>query len=228
VSTLVVVSHPDDEVLGCGGFIWNLRQAGQPVRCCVLSGSVEARRERPDLDQLHAHLKASQAVLGLEDAIVGPFPNIAFNCVPHLELTRFIEAAIRSTQATRILTHYPGDLNNDHLHTSLACQAAARLSQRDASVPPLRELLFMEVPSSTDWAFAGSHPAFAPTAFVEIGERGLAKKLEALQAYEGVMRPYPHPRSEEVIRGLAAMRGGQCGAAWAEAFQVAFVRLGHG
>ena len=36
----------------------------------------------------------------------------------------------------------------------------------------------------------------------------------------GVMRPYPHPRSDEYITGLAAMRGGQWGMEFAEAFEV--------
>lgn len=36
----------------------------------------------------------------------------------------------------------------------------------------------------------------------------------------GVMRPYPHPRSTEYISGLAAMRGGQWGLMYAEAFEV--------
>lgn len=36
----------------------------------------------------------------------------------------------------------------------------------------------------------------------------------------GVKRPYPHPRSAEYISGLAAMRGGQWGLMYAEAFEV--------
>ena len=43
---------------------------------------------------------------------------------------------------------------------------------------------------------------------------------EALSMYRDVMRPYPHPRSEEYIMGLAAMRGGQWGMEFAEAFEV--------
>ena len=43
---------------------------------------------------------------------------------------------------------------------------------------------------------------------------------EALSMYRGVMRPYPHPRSAEYIMGLAAMRGGQWGMEFAEAFEV--------
>jgi len=36
------------------------------------------------------------------------------------------------------------------------------------------------------------------------------------------MRPYPHPRSKEVLKGLAALRGGQSGKIYAEAFQSVF------
>ena len=45
-------------------------------------------------------------------------------------------------------------------------------------------------------------------------------KIKALSMYRGVMRPYPHPRSAEYITGLAAVRGGQWGVNYAEAFEV--------
>lgn len=61
--------------------------------------------------------------------------------------------------------------------------------------------------------------------FVEIGQDFLAKKLKALEAYRGVMRPYPHPRSVEVVKGIAAYRGGQSGTNYAEAFQCVFQLL---
>ena len=53
----------------------------------------------------------------------------------------------------------------------------------------------------------------------------LSKKLEALDAYRGVKRDYPHPRSAQAIEGLAAYRGAQSGCNYAEAFQVAFRRI---
>jgi len=49
------------------------------------------------------------------------------------------------------------------------------------------------------------------------------RKIEALRAYRGVLRAAPHPRSEQVLRGLAAYRGGQRRLLEAEAFQTAFV-----
>lgn len=49
--------------------------------------------------------------------------------------------------------------------------------------------------------------------------------MEALGAYKGVMRPYPHPRSEEALRGLAANRGSQAGCDYAEGFESVLRRI---
>lgn len=225
MSTLIVVAHPDDEALGAGAMAADLAARGESVRTCILSGDVGARAHRPALDRLRANMLSAHRVLGLPDPIVGDFPNIEFNTVPHLALVQFIEAAMVETGATALFTHPPRDLNNDHLHVSLACQAAARLFQRRASVAPLQRLAFVETLSSTDWAFPDGSGGFQPNAFFEITEEALEKKIAALEAYEGVMRPSPHPRRAEVIRALASYRGGQAGVHYAEAYQVVFERL---
>jgi hypothetical protein len=95
-----------------------------------------------------------------------------------------------------------------------------RLFQRKP-IKPLTALYFMEIPSSTDWAFPVDGQQFRPDTFIEIGEDGLSRKLEALCAYEGVMRKYPHPRSDEAIRALAVLRGSQVGRNLCEGFQTA-------
>lgn len=224
MSVLIVVSHPDDEVLGCGATAAGLARAGHAVTACILSGDVDARQHRPDLETLRANAREANALLGLREPILGPFPNIAFNTVPHLQLVQFIEQAIAATGATTIFTHHPADLNDDHLQTSRACQAAARLGQRKPGLPPLRDLLFMEVPSSTDWAFPGTLPGFTPDTFVPVDEELVALKIRALGCYAGVMRPAPHSRSDEVLRSLATTRGASAGVRYAEAFQAAFRR----
>lgn len=225
MSVLIVVSHPDDEVLGCGGTVAALAAQGIEVRSCILSGQVNARQHRPSVQRLYQDTLRAQEILGLGAPIMGDFPNIHFNTVPHLALVQFIEEAIIETQADVIFTHHPSDLNNDHLHTSTACQAAARLFQRRADVPRLKALYFMEVLSSTDWGFADNRAAFTANAFFPI-EETLETKLNALEAYSGVMRDFPHPRSREIVTGLAAYRGGQAGLRYAEAFQSVFQLLG--
>ena len=82
----------------------------------------------------------------------------------------------------------------------------------------------MEIPSSTEWSLDSSMNRFTPNYFVEIGKDGVEIKLNALKAYKGVMREYPHPRSEEAIKGLAAFRGSQSGCNYAEAFECVYRR----
>ncbi|UOQ87018.1 PIG-L deacetylase family protein [Gracilibacillus salinarum] len=224
MSYLVVVAHPDDEVLGAGASIYKLAQEGHSVNVCILSGEVNARNFRPTTDELNEDVNNSMNKLGVDRVISGNFPNIEFNNAGHLKLVQFIEAAILETNADIVFTHHPADLNNDHLHTSMACQAAVRLFQRRNDVAPLKELLFMEVPSSTEWGLNKAMNQFSPNMFIEVGELSVEKKIEALAQYRGVMRAYPHPRSEEAIKGLAAYRGGQSGMVYAEAFESVFRR----
>lgn len=221
---LIVAAHPDDEVLGAGATMYKLAKEGKEINVCILSANAEARAFRPDDEELKDDMKKSMELLGVNKIICGDFPNIMMNTVPHIELVQFIEEAIIETGADIIITHHPSDLNNDHLHTSLACQEAARLFQRRKNIKPLKELLYMEVPSATEWALNNSLNKFNPNFFYEVGEEAINKKIEALSLYIGVMRDYPHPRSAKAMKGLALYRGSQSGCNYAEAFEYCFRR----
>jgi LmbE family N-acetylglucosaminyl deacetylase len=221
---LTVTAHPDDEVLGFGGTSFVVSQKGYKVYNLILSGDVDARQHRPEVKDLQNHTSKAQQIIGAEPPILGPFPNIKFNTVPHLELVQHIEKYIEELEPELVFTHHPYDLNNDHYHTSKACQAAVRLFQRKP-VKPINGLYFMEIPSSTDWAFPVDSQNFSPNTFIEIGKEGVEKKIESLSMYEGVMRDFPHPRCKEILTGLAAYRGGQAGLNYAEAFQAVFQRI---
>ena len=223
MNILVVAAHPDDEVLGFGATGAILADKGGSIKTCFASGSVDARGARPTDDSLREHTEEAQRLLGFDPPIYGPFPNIRMNTVPHLDLVQFVERAIVEHSAEVIVTHHPYDINDDHRQVAKAAMAAARASQRQpGNVPPLRALLHMEVPSSTDWVFASADARFNPDTYVECGAGGLKRKLDALAAYEGVMRPYPHPRSVEAIEALATVRGAEAGMELAEAFVTGF------
>lgn len=221
---LIVVAHPDDEVLGAGALMYVKSHKADRVDVCVLSGGAEVRHLRPGDAELESDIAGSSGILGVHSLVKGNFPNIQLNTVPHLKLVQFIEESIARCQPDVVITHHPGDTNNDHLHTSLACQAAIRLFQRRPEVRPLRELWFMEVLSATEWGVNQAMQPFTPNTFVEVGEEGVDAKIRALSKYRDVMRPYPHPRSPEALKGLAAYRGAQAGLCYAEAFQCVFRR----
>ncbi len=217
---LIVVAHPDDEVLGAGASIYKWTRHGDEVDVCIMSSEAKARAYRPDDKELDDDTHKAVASLGVKKLYEGTFPNIEMNTVPHLQLVQFIEQAILESAPDIVITHHPADPNNDHLQTSMACQEAIRLAQRRSEVKPLREFWYMEVPSCTEWAVNSAMDRFRPNCFVEVGIDGIRAKVDALGMYRGVMRPYPHPRSEEFIKGLATYRGSQFQQKYAEAFEV--------
>lgn len=219
---LVVVAHPDDEVLGAGATIQKLINHGNHVAVAIMANHAAARANISDT--LVADQNRAMGILGVTQVYAADFPNIKMNTVPHLDLVQFVEKCIEDFQAEVIITHHPSDTNIDHIETSRAVQAASRLFQRKEGIPALRELLYMEVLSSTEWSFDSSSNRFMPNCYVEVEKEGVEVKLKALSAYKGVMRPYPHPRSNEAIEGLAAYRGAQAGCNYAEAYECAFRR----
>lgn len=222
---LIVVAHPDDEVLGAGASIRKFVNRGDVVDVCIMSAQAKARAHRPDDSELFADAEKSSELLGVRKNYFGDFPNIEMNNVSHLKLVQFIEKAIAESAPDVVITHHPSDVNNDHLHTSLACQAAIRLFQRKPGMKPISEFWYMEVLSSTEWSVNTATNRFSPNLYVETGKEGIECKISALEAYRGVMRPYPHPRSREAIEGLAAYRGSQAGCNYAEAFECVLRRL---
>lgn len=220
---LIIVAHPDDEILGFGATGAKLVDQGESVQPVILCGNVDIRYKRPTDDELHADMLAANSHLGFKEPVLGSFPNIRMNTVPHVEIVQFIEAQIEKFQPDRIFTHHPGDLNDDHRQISNACLAAARLFQRRADVKPIDMLAFMEIQSATDWGYEPVGTSFRPNFYVEVGDY-LDRKIESLECYRNVMRDYPHPRSAEALRGVAAYRGGQAGQSYSEAFEIVLKR----
>lgn len=217
---LIVVAHPDDEVLGAGASISRWTQNGDIVDVVIMCAEAKARAFRPDDNELEDDTNASTKYLGVDRIFEATFPNIEMNTVPHLRLVQFIESAIKESEPDIVITHHPADTNNDHLQTSMACQEAIRLFQRRPEVKRVKEFWYMEVPSCTEWAINNAMNLFRPNCYVEVGQEGVDAKITALGMYRGVMRPYPHPRSAEYITGLAVVRGSQWGTNYAESFEI--------
>lgn len=219
---LVVVAHPDDEILGAGASIHKLIKEGNKVAIAIMVSQAEARKNLSDT--LHDDEVKALSIIGVEKIYHANFPNIKMNTVPHLKLVQFVEKCIEDWGANVVFTHHPSDTNNDHIMTSYAVQASCHLFQRRDNFPTLKQLFYMEILSSTEWSFDTSANRFTPNYFIEIGKEGVEVKIKALLAYRGVMRPYPHPRSNEALEGLAAYRGAQAGCNYAEAFECVFMR----
>ena len=222
---LIVVAHPDDEVLGAGASIRKWSQNGDVVDIVIMCTEAKARAFRPEDNELEDDTNESTKFLGVNKKYEATFQNIEMNTVPHIKLVQFIESAIKESEPDVIITHHSSDTNNDHLQTSMACQEAIRLFQRRPEVKSICEFWYMEVGSATDWCLNSAMNAFRPNTYIEVGKKGVDAKIKALSMYRGVMRPYPHPRSNEAMEGLAAWRGSQVGCKHAEAFECVMRRI---
>ena len=214
-STVVVfAAHPDDDILGCGGTIAKLTQEGSKVHIVFLADGESSRSDITDINSLiqqrKQNAKKALKILGCDSIEFLGFPDNRLDSLDLLDVVKKIEGFIDAYKPYTIFTHYAHDLNIDHQITHNAVVTACRPQPGHC----VKELLFFEVPSSTEWNLS---KAFMPNYFVDISST-LSLKIDALNAYKNEMKSFPHPRSIKAIESLSYYRGASSGCKAAEAF----------
>lgn len=219
-TVLVIAAHPDDEILGCGGAMAKHARRGDQVHVAILAEGLTSRDEQRDrsrhLGELSELAKAAQRaneILGAASLVLHDFPDNRMDSLDRLDVTKFVEGLVAKHRPEIVYTHHAGDVNIDHRVIHDAVITACRPQPGHC----VKQLLFFEVASSTEWQPPGSAPFFTPNWFVDIADT-LDLKLAALQAYESEMRAWPHARSIRALEHLARWRGASIGAEAAEAF----------
>lgn len=218
-NVLVVAAHPDDEILGCGGVIAKHKKNGDKVNVLIAAEGITSRnlklKDKQNLDKLKSEANSANEVLGVDNLYLEGLPDNRLDKLLRLETVKLIEKYIKKTQPVIIYTHHSGDVNIDHqvLHHSVvtACRPIPDMS--------VKEILYFEVLSSTEWQTPYSNTIFTPNWFVEINDT-IDLKLKAIECYKSEMREWPHPRSIKGVETLALHRGGSIGVDFAEAFML--------
>lgn len=216
MTVLVLAAHPDDEVLGCGGTIAALAQAGHRVVVAILAEGITSRPDHDPAEVLRLRETARNVgeLLGAEHVELHGLPDNRLDMVPMLTLAQMVEDIVDRVQPDVVYTQHGGDLNVDHAALFRATLTATRPVQGC----PVRAVYAYEVASSTEWAF-GQFGGFHPNAFVDITAT-LDAKLAAMALYETEGRAFPHPRSPEALTAQARRWGAAVGVGAAEAFAV--------
>jgi len=218
---LVVAAHPDDEVLSCGGTIARHAYQGDEVHCLILGEGITSRYsqrgEAPEeeLKQLKSEAEQAANILGIKKVFFRDFPDNRFDTVPLLEIVKAIEEVKDEVKPDIIYTHHQGDLNIDHQITFKAALTACRPLKGET----VKEIYSFEIPSSTEWNSPDAGTYFTPNVFVDISET-FSKKIDAMKAYKGESREYPHPRSPEALEIIAKRWGVSVGRELVEAFKL--------
>jgi N-acetylglucosamine malate deacetylase 1 len=216
----LIVAHPDDEILGCGGTIASHAKAGDEVHVLILAEGITSRDNKRDLESRADELKKlkqtardANNVLGVTSLVLHDFPDNRMDSVDRLDLIKVIEEFIVKNNPNIIYTHHPKDINIDHRCVNDAVIVASRPIPGSS----VELLLFFETVSSTEWQAADKDSNFIPNWWVDISET-LELKMQALETYQSEMRPWPHARSSEAVKHLAHWRGASIGCNAAEAF----------
>lgn len=210
---LVVAPHPDDEVLGCGGTIARLTDAGTEVHVAIVTTGKPPRFSAEQAATVRAESRVAHDLLGIAQTHFLALPAAELDRVPHAEVNAALSRVFAAVRPVTVFVPFVGDVHMDHQIVFRSCLVAAR--PRDANAPA--KLLAYETLSETNWGAPGIDPAFAPTTFIDIADT-LERKIEAFAAFTSQCRDFPDERSFEAIRALATLRGATVHRRAAEAF----------
>jgi len=221
---LVVVAHPDDELLGLGATIHHLiADHSCQVKVVILGEGITSRSDDRDVEKWKSHLEihtknieSAKDILGYQELSLYDFPDNRFDGVELLDIIKVIEKEKLEFAADVIFTHHRGDLNVDHQRTNEAVFTATRPMEHEK----VKTIITFETPSSTEWQAPNSNTSFLPNLFMEVSKESLSAKINAMECYENERRSFPHPRSPESLRNRAGYWGAVIGVPHAEAFQI--------
>ncbi|MBA3704605.1 MAG: PIG-L family deacetylase [Bacteroidetes bacterium] len=219
---MIVVAHPDDELLGLGATMNKLiTKYGVKTHLVILGEGITSRSDKRDSkkwkNELKTHknnINTAKDCIGYHSVSIHDFPDNRFDSVDLLDIVKVIEKEKNEFKPTVIFTHHGGDLNIDHQRTFETVITATRPMKDEA----VTTIIAFETPSGTEWQASTDPRHFIPNLFFEVSEKNVAAKIKAMEAYEFEKRKYPHPRSPEALKIQAQRWGIIVGKHFAEAF----------
>ena len=218
---LTFFAHPDDETLAAGATINKLSKNGCRVYAAIPSTGIHARKnilnkETRDKNLLSLNNDTFKAlsIIGIKksDIFLGDFDDNELDKHTLLKLIHWIEKIINKIKPDAIFTHHRYCTNIDHQY----CHEASIVASR-ASINSHIPVFCGEIPGSTGHL---KPTQWEPNLYINVSEDDVNAKINAMQTFKDETRPDPHPRSPEVLRSLAKVRGSESGFYFAECFMI--------
>jgi LmbE family N-acetylglucosaminyl deacetylase len=219
---MIVVAHPDDELLGLGASMHRLiKEYNTSTHVVILGEGITSRSDTRDkslwekeLAKHKENIKNATAAIGYGSVKTYDFPDNRFDSVALLDIIKIVEKEKQAFGPEIIFTHHGGDVNIDHQRTFEAVITACRPMAGEQ----VKTIVSFETPSGTEWRASTDPRHFIPNFFVEVKEENMRAKILGMESYEFEKRAYPHPRSPEALRVQAQRWGVSVGVGYAEAF----------
>lgn len=217
---LVIVAHPDDEILGQAGTVRKLSNKGICCRAVIVAEGMTSRVNKrnefdfEELKELQADAKNSADIVGYQSIDFCGLPDNRLDGMELLDVVKIVREYVEKYEPDTIFTHHHGDLNIDH---RIVCEAVLTAC-RPVKGYSVKRIYAFETPSSTEWNYTYDE-SFKPNVYFDVSET-IQKKVEALKCYRSESEDSPHPRSSEALLALSEFRGSNVGVKYAEAFML--------
>lgn len=208
MNILVFAPHNDDEVLGIGGTISKYAKEGHSVIVCEVTSGLKYKMMQQEAAKAHS-------LLGVADSIFLNLPVAQLADYSKTELNAKIGEVVQGMKPEIVYMPFIWDMHLDHRYVTEAVLVAIR------PLPgcTIKKAYMYETLSETGWNIPYGDHVFSPTTWVDIGET-IEDKINAMKCYQSQIKKYPHPRSIEGIKYMAACRGSIIGVQYAESFML--------
>jgi LmbE family N-acetylglucosaminyl deacetylase len=204
---VIYVCHVDDGVLGCGGTIPQLIDAGHTVDVVYITEDYNYHPDKNYDNREEAHEALGELGVDPDHIHFLDFPTMKLDTIPVIDVNIAFEELDLDPEV--IITLDPDDVNQDHWTAYESAMIIGR------SIDSQVGIMTMEVVSSSEWG----EGAFEPNFYVDISET-VEDKLAAMEQIESELETWPHPRSREGITTKAKQRGMEIGLDHAEGFRL--------
>ncbi len=172
---LVVVAHPDDEILGCGGTILKHLKNGDEVSVLILGEGETSKENGSNIEDRQKAAQKAAKFLGVQNLFLQKLPDNQFDSLPLLKIVKIVERYLNQVKPRMVYTHHAYDLNIDHRITFQAVLTSCR-PQPNFFV---KKILTFETLSSTEWQVKDKKHLFFPNVYQDISDF-IGKKNEVL------------------------------------------------
>ena len=247
---LVVVAHPDDELLGLGGTLHKIiRESGNhfakeskerweneggstkptpvnigtQVKVVILGEGLTSRADSRDTQKWDDALKNHQQNIEEARQVIG-YHGLSIYQFPD---NRFDSVPL--LEIVKIVEKEKKSFDQDVILTHHSGDVnidhqltfqAVITATRPMEHERVQAVVTFETPSGTEWIPSTDARQFIPNLFIEVDEEDVQAKIDAMECYQYEKRAYPHPRSPEALKIRAQYWGMTVGKHFAEPFCV--------
>ena len=182
MNIMIVVPHPDDEVLGFGGVIQQHIKNKDNVTVYFISKPITQRLK----EQINQCKKIGRK---LGHAII--IKEIELTDEHFRECVGYLEKEIETFKPDILYSVFYGDNHQDHEFIFKIVKTATRIYSNFL----VKKIYLGEILSSTDQSPKLPQYAFTPTYYVPLTRKQVEKKIKCMEYYKNEIQQWPHPRS---------------------------------